>query len=214
MKVTASKYKLRSYEGDYMAKGRQGQAIVLDLLKDHPQVVDVQDLSELRTFQQIDSDALFLTIDGLRPLAEIKVDEHVGVSNNIAFEIVRINHRTTDPRNCVTLGWSVYTAAPWIFYYGPVFAFVYQFSADALRRGFQRYTDEARSFSQLAWVDTDNIKSTLLALVPMRYFGSDDYRVHDAEIYAHRHLSPPGSGLLAQNRLRFVEPVSWAGTSP
>lgn len=160
--------KARSYSGDYMAAGVKAQNIVLDFLRKRPDVIGVDDLSQLKVMQEADVDCMIKTRDGLVTLAEIKSDRYIGKSGNVLFEVLRINH-TAMPDHCLTLGWSARTPAKYLIYYSPDLHNLYVITADNLRRAMQKYTSENRKASNISYVETDAIKSTVNILIPEKY---------------------------------------------
>jgi len=165
----------RSYNGHYMKAGQAAEARVLGWLEVHSGVIGVEDLRGLRQMREADVDCSVQLVDGRMVLAEIKSDWHLGVSGNVLFETLRINH-TAPPDRAVTLGWSARTPARWILYYAPQKDCIYQISTDDLRSGLQAYTSELRSRSRLSYVETDRIKSTVNVLIPERFVA---HRVHE-----------------------------------
>ena len=166
--ATTGATKDRSYSGDYMKEGIAAQEIVLDFLRKRPDVIGVDDLSELKVMQEADVDCMIKTSDGLVTLAEIKSDKHIGVSGNILFEVLRINH-TAQPDHCVTLGWSARTPAKYLIYFSPVLNKIFVISSNELRSAMQRYTKDSRKRTNINYVETDSIKSTVNILIPQRY---------------------------------------------
>lgn len=160
--------KPRSYSGDYMDDGIAGQNAVLEFLWARPDVIGVDDLSQLKIMQEADVDCMIKSRDGLVTLAEIKSDKHIGITGNVLFEAIRINH-TTNPDYCMTLGWSARTPAKYIIYYSPVLNKIFITSSDDLRLAMQKYTSECRKQTNINYVETDSIKSTVNILIPQRY---------------------------------------------
>jgi hypothetical protein len=103
--------------------------------------------------------------DGRVTLAEIKSDAHLGVSGNVLFEVLRINHTAPHDR-AVTLGWSARTPAHWLLFYAPSVGKLYRWRMEDYRNGLQLYTGAERSKARVSFVSTDKIKSTLNILVP------------------------------------------------
>jgi hypothetical protein len=167
MIITGSE-KQRSYSGDYMKAGLEAQEVVLCFLRKRPDVIGVDDLSLLKIMQEADVDCMIKTADGLVILAEIKSDRWIGKTGNILFEVLRINHTTT-PDHCVTLGWSARTPAKYLIFYNPDISKVFVIALDELRKGMQRYTGKFRKGTNISFVETDNIKSTVNILVPQEY---------------------------------------------
>lgn len=172
--------KARSYSGDYMEDGMKAQDIVLDFLRNRPDVIGVDDLSQLKILQEADVDCMIKTRDGLVTLAEIKSDNHIGKSGNILFEVLRINHTAT-PDHAVTLGWSARTPAKYLIYYSPDLNKIYVITSDNLRKAMQKYTGEIRKYSRIDYVCTDNIKSTINILIPEKYCKFQIFEIFEPE---------------------------------
>lgn len=162
--------KRRSYDGDYMETGREGEEIVLDWLRDRPHLIGVQDFRELKPVQAADVDCgLELRLGGVT-LAEIKTDTHLGASGNVLCEVLRINHTACHERACV-LGWTMRTPATYLLWYAPTVNAIYECKTADLRRELQRYTDSIRRdngrlLKQFRTVNTDQIKTTVTILLP------------------------------------------------
>lgn len=155
----------RSYDGGYMAVGKNGEEIVMAWIANHPQTLGVDDVRELRVTRDADIDCFIKTQDGRVTLAEIKTDQHLGVSGNVLFEVLRINH-TAPPDRAVTLGWAARSPARTLFYYAPSVSAIYICRFDALRLCFQKWSREARGKMRINVVPTDNIKTTVNVLIP------------------------------------------------
>lgn len=59
MPVTEAKVganKARSYNGDYMAIGKFAESVIIPWLRDTPQILGVEDLTNLRPMQEADVD--------------------------------------------------------------------------------------------------------------------------------------------------------------
>ena len=160
--------KQRSYCGDYMKAGLFGQNTVIDLLRSRPSILEVSDWSNLEAVQMADVDCAIKTIDGHVILAEIKTDTHLGITGNILFEVLRINH-TCDPEFSTGLGWAARTPAKYIFYFAPSVNKVYKFKTVNLRQAMQKYTKDKRKGTRLDIVETDSIKTTINILIPIEY---------------------------------------------
>lgn len=163
---TPSESRERSYSDGYMALGKQGETIVIDWLRRNPHVLGVSDLRELRIMQEADVDCSIATKDGRIVFAEIKTDKHLGVTDNVLFEVLRINH-TAPPDKCVTLGWSARSPAKMLFYYAVSVGKIYYCEFDKLRSVFQKYSQQKRKAMRIDIVPTDNIKTTVNVLIPM-----------------------------------------------
>lgn len=160
--------KPRSYTGDYMTEGQRAEELVIAWLKRQSFVKKVDDLRQSRPMQEADADVSIHIDDGRVRLAEIKSDKYLGVTDNVLFEIMRINH-TSHSRNCATLGWSVRTPAEVLLYYAPGVDKLYICEFEDLRKAFQKYTHAARKETNINIVETDSIKTTINILIPMSY---------------------------------------------
>jgi predicted nucleotidyltransferase len=167
----------RSYDGDYMERGKKAEEIVIAFLKRRPMVLNVIDFRELRQAQGADFDVGIVSIDGRVPLAEIKSDAYLGKTGNVLFEVLRINH-TCDPDFSATLGWSARTPARYILVYAPSVEKIYQFDTNKWRKCFQKYTLETRKNMRISIVETDRIKTTINILMPIS-FCAGSYVIHE-----------------------------------
>lgn len=182
----------RSYDGAMMKKGKFGEEMVLRWLSDFPDVVEVDDYRQLRLIQKADIDCGIHFIEGDIVLAEIKTDYFLKLGGNVTFEFLRINHTAPPDRACV-LGWTARTPAKWILFYAPQEKRVYRFKTENMRSIFQTFTNSLRPergewFSSLPqlnmrWVSTDNIKSTLIACLPLSVFPTTFIRSYDVSEY-------------------------------
>jgi len=170
--------KNNSYSGDYMNTGKLGEKVVIKFLQDNPQILEVNDWSEIKATQSADIDCEIITRSGQVVLAEIKSDKHLGKTGNVLFEILRINH-TCRPDFSANLGWSGKTPAKFIFYYAPSVRKIYKFETRSLRKAMQAYTKETRKKMRLDIVETDDIKTTINILIPISYFNGD-YKVYES----------------------------------
>ena len=185
-RVVTGANKPRSYSGDYMKVAREAEEIVMEFLKHSPNVIDIEDWRELRAVHEADVDCAIKTADGIVTLAEIKSDVHLGISGNVLFEILRINHTCIPERAC-TLGWSGRSPATFFIYYAPSVGKIYVCRANALRKAFQEYTHRVRDGVKTIWVNTDQIKSTLNVLIPWDYCkrnGKTIFEIYDANGFA------------------------------
>ena len=158
----------RSYNGGYMDLGKKGETVVIEWLRKNPHILGVNDLRELRVMQEADVDCSISTKDGRVVLAEIKTDSHLGITENVLFEILRINH-TAPPDKCLTLGWAARSPAKMLFYYAVNINKIYYCEFEKLRIAFQKYTKQKRKGSNINVVPTDNIKTTINILIPMEF---------------------------------------------
>lgn len=163
-----SKDRERSYSGGYMDLGKRGEELALEWLRKNPQIVDCDDLRDLRPMQKADVDCQIFTQDGKVALVEIKTCSYLGTTNNVVFELARINH-TSRPDYAVTLGWSARSPATYILYVALSINQIWIARFESFRRAIQQYTKEHRKRTQIIYTETDNIKSTINILLPMKY---------------------------------------------
>lgn len=161
---------LRSYEGQMMQTGKEAERIVMAWLRQNPNVVEVHDLSNTEELWKTDTDLLIKTRDGQDILAEVKSCRHIRQDGHVNFEIARIYHNAPTER-AIQLGWGQRSPAHYLFVYSPVEKAIYRFNMQTMRSVMQRVTKQARADSQLHWVSTDDTKSTLILLLPLKEFG-------------------------------------------
>jgi hypothetical protein len=150
-----------------MKVGMHAEEIVMAWLNEHPQVLGVEDLRSLRPMREADVDVSLQLYDGRVVLAEIKSDYHLGVSGNVLFEVLRINH-TCPPGNACTLGWSARSPATWLLFYAPQVRIVYRILFQDYRQVVQEFT--RTNHPKFNVVRTDNIKTTVNILIPEKHF--------------------------------------------
>lgn len=172
--------KAGSYAGDYMARGRAGEEIVLRWLAAQPGVQAIYDLRADPAAQRDDVDCRVHLADERTLLAEIKTDDYLGRTGNLVFEMARINH-TAPTEHLVTLGWSARSAADLFLFYGPRSERLYRLTAEQLRAGFRRFMarlsresaergERFISADYMRLIPTDAGKSTLIFYVPESCF--------------------------------------------
>lgn len=172
--------KPRSYDGDYMTRGRAGEEIVLRWFATRPGVQAVEDLRADPAARRDDVDCRVVLAAGRRLLVEIKTDSYIGRTGNLVFEMTRINH-TAPVEHLVTPGWSVRSTADLFAFYGLRSERLYLVTAGQLRGGFRRFmaqlsresAEQGERFmatDTLRLIPTDAGKSTLLFYIPERYF--------------------------------------------
>lgn len=159
----------RSYDGEYMNEGRKAELVVMAWLLLNSDVIDFDDCRPFRPAQGADYDFAVRNRDGTAPLVEVKSDRHLGSTGNMVFEIARVNH-TAPAEKAVTLGWSARSPASRIIYYAPSVDRIYIVRTMDFRECFQRYSEEVRGGVRTEWISTDNIKSTIIALIPEKYW--------------------------------------------
>lgn len=163
--TTPSEARDRSYGSGYMKLGKIGEEKVIDWLKRRPNVIECEDLRELRPMQKADVDLAVYTTDGNTALIEVKTCRHLGKSGNVLFEVLRINH-TCDPAFSVGLGWSARSPATFLIYYAITVDQIWIAKFAEFKKCFQEYSMKIRKAMRLDIVPTDNIKTTINVLVP------------------------------------------------
>jgi hypothetical protein len=166
----------RDYDGGYMAVGRQAEKAVMQFLREQPYVLGLDDLRSLRAMREADVDCSVQLYDGRVFLAEIKSDRHLGVSGNVLFEVLRINHTAPAEKACV-LGWSARSPATHFLIYAPSVEKIYHCRANDFRQCFQRYSKNHRKRMNISIVPTDCLKTTINVLIPWDYC-QDVFYVH------------------------------------
>lgn len=159
--------KSRSYNGDYMREGKEGESYVYDFLKSRSNVKNIDDLRDDPEWQQRDVDFRVRRHDASELLVDAKSDVHMGISPNVLFELLRINHTSDDFP--VRYGWSVASGAALFCIWSPPLMRLYRVWADDLRSAMRRYTDHARKNTRIDIVPTDRIKTTVNILIPRAY---------------------------------------------
>lgn len=165
---TPDKAREKSYSGDYMQAGEETERIIAEWLKSRDGISRVDDLRKDRVMQQADVDFAVHLKSGHVWLIEAKSDKHLGISQNVLFEILRIYH-TAPPEYCAGLGWAAKSPATHVIYHAPSVSKLYVFEMKKLRAAFQSYTGEARKRINLNIVETDKAKTTVNVLIPMKY---------------------------------------------
>ncbi|PLS85490.1 MAG: hypothetical protein CYG60_12295 [Actinobacteria bacterium] len=165
MRVEPSAARGRSYDGEYMRVGKEGEMLAFEFLRSRPDIALVTDVREQESYQHRDIDFVVRTTRGQTVNVEVKRDIHLGTSGNVLFELARIYH-TAHPNFCVKLGWSVRSGADIFLFYAPSTEEMYLCGAKRFRKALQDYTYHARQRTQLRLIPTDAIKSTLNVLVP------------------------------------------------
>lgn len=157
--------KPRSYSGDYMDIGKQGEKVVIEWVKERPNVLGITDYREIREVHEADVDVGVRLYSGQICLAEIKTDTHLGISGNILNEVLRINHYA-EHQYAGYLGWTLRSPAEWLLYYAPNRnrPAIYKAKFSDIRLVLQRFTKE--NDIQFQITRTDEIKTTYNFLIP------------------------------------------------
>ncbi len=157
----------KSYNGDLMKKGKTGEQIVIEWLKNRKEVSEVIDMREFRISQRLDVDCGIETVDGEILLAEIKSDSYLGKTQNVLFEVFRINHFISSGK-IFYLGWAFRSPAKYLLYYAPFEAAVYRFEFENVRKLIGKYTSEHEP--RIKIVPTDRQKTTFSFVLPISFF--------------------------------------------
>lgn len=164
-----SNRQIKSYSGDLMQKGKYGESIVLQWLKENPNVNEVIDMREFRISQRLDVDCGIETLDRSLVLAEIKTDFNLGKTDNFIFEIFRINH-FVDADKVFYLGWVFRSPAKYLFYYSPNENIIYRFTFKNIRETIGQYIAKVKP--KIISVPTDEQKTTFNILIPQYLFNN------------------------------------------
>lgn len=159
-----SKTRKRDYSGDYMAQGKSAESIVKKWLLGVGEVAEIQDVSNVKEYQEREIDFLITMRDGRKITAEIKSDLNTGKTRNVVFELLRVNHTARDDAAFV-MGWSARSQAEHVFYFSVTENKIYSFTMAALRAA-ARAVFGGKSPKVVA-IPTDSIKSTIVLLVPV-----------------------------------------------
>jgi len=177
--ATTGDNKAKSYDGDYMDVGKEGERIVMDWLRGRPNILGVTDFREIREIQEADVDVGVRLYTGQICLAEIKTDTYLGVSGNILNELLRINHRA-EPKFAGYLGWTLRSPAEWLLYYAPNRnpPAIYQGRFFDIRRVVQEYTK--KHDVKFTTIRTDTNKTTYAILIPEEEYGGV-FKIHETK---------------------------------
>ncbi len=156
--------RVRSYNGDYMAQGKSAEALVQKWLCGNQDVISVSDVSDQRYYQDREIDLIITMRDGKEITAEIKSDLHIGKTRNVVFELLRVNH-TMNNGSAFVMGWGARSEADHVFYCSVTENKIFSFSMADLRSA-ARSTFAGKDAKVLT-IPTDNIKSTIVLLVPL-----------------------------------------------
>jgi hypothetical protein len=154
---------VKSYNGALMEKGRTGEEIVMRWLSNNPYCREVIDMREFRISQRLDVDCGIETVDGAIVLAEIKTDYNLGRTNNVLFEVFRINHFVS-PDKVFYLGWAFRSPAKYLLYYAPHEKALYRFEFTSIRQIIGKYV--SANNPRLQVTPTDEQKTTFNILIP------------------------------------------------
>jgi hypothetical protein len=157
--------KTKSYNGDYMDIGKQGEQKVIEWLKARPSVLGISDFRDIRVIHEADIDIGIRLYKGNICLAEIKTDTYLGTTGNVLNEILRINHYANH-QYAGYLGWTLRSPAEWLFYYAPnrKIPAIYIGRFSDIRLVLQRWTKNTEH--SVVITRTDEIKTTYNILIP------------------------------------------------
>ena len=165
--TTPSADRERDYDGGYMAAGKDAEELVMAWWRKRDGVVEVIDYRADVAFQAKEIDCRVVRVTDAFTV-EIKSDQHLGVSGNFLFELLRINH-TAQTAHSVVLGWSVRSEADVLCYYAPTVSELHVIKMVHFRQAMQRYTFDVRRGCAIDVVPTDQIKSTVNILIPEEF---------------------------------------------
>ena len=162
----------RSYDGDMMDNGRKAEDAVFMFLMEIKSIDQIDDLRNVPDWQSRDVD-FCVWRNGEPEFIEVKSDESIGRSPNILFEFARINHTSID--HLARFGWSLFSLADRFAIWSPITKVVFMVGATDLRDGFNRYVRDARKNTRIVPIPTDEIKTTIVFLVPCDYVTHNRY---------------------------------------
>ena len=167
----------RSYNGDMARVGRIGEGIAIGWFRNRPDISRVVDLREDEEMRRLDVDCRIIFKNGRSLLAEIKTDCYLGLSGNVLFEVLRINH-TAPQDKCCTLGWAARSPAQWLIYFAPQINALYLTEFARFRSVFQQYTRSVRRAMRIRVINTDAIKTTINVLIPWADYAEKVFRIY------------------------------------
>jgi len=153
-----------------MENGKEAERLAwqwLTWLKNIGCLTEPRDVRDELDYREVDVDFL-CKVGDLEWLIEVKSDVHLGVSGNVLFEVLRINH-IASPDKAAVLGWSPRSAATHFLYYAPSRSELYWCESPKLRKAFQRYTSKVRKETNIGFVETDAARSTINIYIPWKY---------------------------------------------
>lgn len=151
----------RSYDGEMMAKGREGENAVTKWLVSLGKTVTSVAANEF--MQKQDVDILFSGDDGVCHFGEIKTDHNMSRTHNFCFEIMRFYH----PSGIYREGWAIKSPADFLFVHTPDTGQIYCFVFDKLRDACVQYVRDKGKDIRSTMVETDKSKTTLSLLIPL-----------------------------------------------
>ena len=166
--------RVRSYNGDYMAQGKSAEALVQEWLYGNQDVMSVNDVSDQRHYQDLEIDLIITMRNGKEITAEIKSDMHIGKTRHVVFELLRVN-QTMNNGSAFVLGWGARSQADHVFYCCGVENKIYSFSMADLRSA-ARSTFAGKD-PKVITIPTDNIKSTIILLIPLASIKHKEHEV-------------------------------------
>ena len=157
------------YNTKYVAVGAVAEKLIIDWLKQNPEVLHVDDLRDLRPMRRADVDCSLILRSGQVGLVEIKSDWHLGVSGNLIFEVTRIYHGKRDPF-VFGLGWSAKTPATWILFYAPQKQEIWAIRGEDYRRFVETAIKADPNVVKVRVIPTNENVTTIALIVPESVF--------------------------------------------
>jgi len=157
----------RSYSDDsaYMQAGLMAERIAMAWLRSRPEVHAVCDMRLNEQFQKrgVDFEVVFKNgdVEGV----DVKHDTHLGKSDRVLFEVLRVNHLSPSMRAGV-LGWGFRSDANYFVFWAPAVTKLYICNVDKMRECVQKFAKEQQGKVTVRWIATDELKSTLVMLIP------------------------------------------------
>lgn len=176
--------KPRSYDGDYMAIGKEGERIIIEWLKTNPEVMGIEDFRDIREVHDSDIDIGIRLWRGNICLSELKTDTWLGTKGqngrqNVLNELLRINHHCQH-QFAGYLGWTLRSPAQFLFMYAPnrlPKPAIYRAEFSRMRAVLQRLAC-AGTLPKLQEIRTDIGKTTYVVLVPEEEY-NDVFKIYE-----------------------------------
>lgn len=156
-------------------EGAKAEDIVYRFLGTHKQVASVEDVRDIKAWQQKDVDYRVRLHGGQFMNVEAKSDVWIGKSGNLLLEIANVyftGERVVRP------GWAFFSQATWLLMWCPTNQRLYSLTMNALHTGFQSYIKAAGKNLRLSISYSEGKWMTISALVPMQFVNHHQYALH------------------------------------
>jgi hypothetical protein len=147
------------------AKGSFAESLALQFLRSRPPVARVEDVRHDRDYQRKEIDFVAHRWQGDPVTFEVKHDFHMQQTGNFPYELLRVHHTAETP---AYWGWTFFSKADHFLVVTPEES-IYVFTPGNVRRGMQAYVKAAGTRTQMRWIETDEMRTTCILLVPLSY---------------------------------------------